>query len=245
MLNRETPEIVAMVTMGGKQFHYKDPAEIAEIVWDADTAPARWDNYVYPANTASEKPKSLKSLTQAQWDEFRGLATPKPKVQQMQGWVMGEHGRYGYTPHTQSSWKPSEDKKPVKTAVDYINKYMGTVSRPLNESKTFNRRRKRYNQPMWGMDGSFQDYKTNEDFQIDLALDEAETASIITEEDYESATLSQMESIEYWRLLFASKAEAIADIFDTLGMTMTYNIKPKETAKPVEGQTALTDILEF
>jgi len=246
MLKQETPEIVAMVTMGGKQFHYKNPADVAEIVWDADTAPLWWDQYVFPANTESKKPKSLKSLTQAQWDEFRGLATHKPKIQPNKtGWSMGDYGRYGYTPHGPSSWTPSEDKKPVNSAVDYINKYMSTVSQPLSESKKFNRRRRRYNQPVWSMEGSLANYKTQDEIQIGLALDDAETANVVTSDDYDHATLSQMESIEFWQLMFASKIEAIANILDTLGMKTTYSIKPKETEKPVVGQTALSDTLEF
>jgi proteasome lid subunit RPN8/RPN11 len=249
MLKRDTPEIVAMVTMGGKQFHYKEPSTIAEIVWDADTAPLWWDQYIFPANTESQKPKSLKSLTQDQWNEFRGLATPKPKTQpnttNATGWSMGDYGRYGYTPHGPSSWQPSEDKKPVNTAVDYINKYMGTISQPLSESKKFNKRRRHYNQPVWSMEGSLANYRTQEEILIDLALDDAETTNVINQDDYDGATLAQMASIEFWQLLFSCKIEAISDILDTLGMKVEYSIKPKDIKQPVTGQTALSDTLEF
>jgi PRTRC genetic system protein A len=229
MLGREVPEIVAMVTMGGKEFHYKDPTEIAEIVWDADTAPLWWDQYIFPAATESIKPKSLKSITQAQWDEFRGLATPKPKIlPPTGGWkTTGPTGPYGYIPH--KTWTPSEDKQPVNSAVAYIDKYMKTPSKPLSESREFNRtrRKKHHNQPVWSPEGPLANYWTQEEIQIDLALDDAEIANVVTTDDYEHSTLAQMMNI------------------DTLDMTMTYTIKPKATTQPVKGQTALSDTLEF
>jgi hypothetical protein len=194
-----------MVAMGGKEFHYQHPSTIAEIVWDAATAPLWWDQYVYPANTESEKPKSLKSITQAQWDQFRGLATPKPKTQ-VQTWK----APYGYQPH--SSWTPSEDRN---SAITYIDKYM---SQPLKESTQFNRKRNKGRSRLL----------TPEEIKIDLAIEEADTWNLLAIDDYDSMTLADMSNIDFWRNLFLMKIDALADALDTLDMTMTFQVKPKK-----------------
>jgi proteasome lid subunit RPN8/RPN11 len=208
MLQKDEPEIVAMVAMGGKEFHYKTPSTIAEIVWDKATAPPWWDQYVYPATTESEKPKSLKSLTQAQWDSFRGLATPKPKTQ-VQTWKAPA----GYQPHGSwtNPWVPSEDR----SAVSYINKYMG---QPLKESTKFNRDRSKKNLHML----------TEDEIKIDLAIDEAEKWNLLHYDDYDGMTLRNASDLDYWRTLFLIKIDTLCDILDTLDTTIEFTIKPKK-----------------
>lgn len=97
----DTPEIVAMVSMNKQNFHYHDPSVIAEVEFDGHPAPEWWDNYVYPTGSPSEKPKSLKSITQAIWDEFRGIIH-KPANQGWQGNAGGWRGG-NYAPHNRGS----------------------------------------------------------------------------------------------------------------------------------------------
>lgn len=79
-VTKEQPEIVSMVAMNGKEFHYKDPSDIADIAWGTQTSPPWWENYVFANNDAPRiKPPSLISLTQEHWDEFLGRALVKPK----------------------------------------------------------------------------------------------------------------------------------------------------------------------
>lgn len=77
MLQNNPPQIVAMAVMSGKEFHYEDPATIADLDFLAATAPEWWDQYVFPAGVTSEKPKGLRSITQEQWNEFAGIAIKK------------------------------------------------------------------------------------------------------------------------------------------------------------------------
>jgi proteasome lid subunit RPN8/RPN11 len=86
-VNRTTPEIVGMVAMNGKEFHYKDLSEIGDIQFGTKTSPEWWDTFVYANGLPAEKPKSLKSITQARWDEFRNgrgrIRKPDTKVPQL------------------------------------------------------------------------------------------------------------------------------------------------------------------
>jgi Prokaryotic homologs of the JAB domain len=235
---RDVPEIVAMVAMNGKEFHYKDPAEIADIEYGTETAPAWWDQYIL-LSAPKQKPKGLTSLTQAHWDEFLGLALVKPKVVGFQspntgrptGWVSPyQQPTKGATP--MPPWMPQEKKDKPDNVRQFSRSRMlqddwgedgdwrkwvyGGYSRPTNESMSFNR-------------AKLSDIKTGipELDTINEALDLAEASGIFNDSDWNMVAASDMDEIVFWQKFFANKIEAAAEALAVLGMDINYNIMPK------------------
>jgi hypothetical protein len=213
-VNREKPEIVAMVAMNGKEFHYKDPSEIADIEFGTTTAPGWWDQYVFPAATQSEKPKALKSLTQAQWDEFRGV-------------VQARKDRTAVVPYQNpnaSKWLPrpqgSENVRRMmhdwdERSFDWRDYAFGA---PTRESREFNKRMLRQRR----------EYLATPDLNIlNEVLDMAEKAGVFTDEDWKSISAADMDDIAYWQKFFADRLGDVATVLDALGMKTKYSVKPK------------------
>lgn len=231
MLQNDPPQIVGMVAMAGKFFHYNDVSDIAELDFTADTAPPHWDNYVFPAATESVKPKALKTLTQAEWDEFRGVVAQKAATHKPKTWTpySGTPWVPNYNrPTSPSAWAPSEDR---------VIPFNRGPAQPTRDHPT-----KHYTKPNWTRNGNQRNYNSPEEILIDLALEDAELSNVITGDDFDGILASQIDSIEYWRLHFSEKLKAVADILDTLGMDIKFNIKPKKTDE-VEGQIGLYDLL--
>ena len=213
MLQNDPPEIVAMVAMNGVEFHYEDPAEIAELSFRGATAPDWWDQYVYPGATQSDKPKTLKSLTQEQWNEFRGLALSKPKTEH-KGW----QNQY-------QNWKPQPPRTLIpydKAAWDWRAGVYGGVKRPVQSSSWTPPSYERYT--MWDEDGAFTGPLINDKDEdaIEAAINIAEAGGIFTDQDWSGIAHSDLDNEEYWveffsrRLLVAKLAlEALGIAFQT------------------------------
>jgi hypothetical protein len=246
-VNRDVPQIVAMVTMNGKEFHYKDPSEIAEIEFGTETAPAWWDNYVYPADSPSAKPKSLRSITQAHWDQFRGIVLAKPKHttqptpimrgpdQRPNGWI-SPYG--GYQPQRSGDrWVPPT-KKPEKTKMTDIRQYSRSrmlqddwtddsdwrdllfESGLLRESVEFNR--EKHSSKKTGIP---------ELDQINKAMDAAEASGVFTDADWHVVKASDMDEVGFWQEFFAQRMKALAEVMEILDLEVKYDIVTKGASK--------------
>jgi hypothetical protein len=210
---REVPEIVAMVAMAGKEFHYKDPSEIADIEYGTATAPEWWDQYVFPGGAPQTKPKGMKSLTQAHWDQFLGIALVKPKVvkqwkspERKNGWVSPYNGATpmgpnGKGPHIFNGRDIAEKDMDWRKWVygGYTRPSDITVKRPGNPTS---------------------------DPDIDLineALDLAEATGTFTDADWTNIAASDIDDTEYWQEFFIGRIEAIAQVLEILGVTLDYS----------------------
>jgi hypothetical protein len=209
------PEIVAMVAMNGTEFHYKDPAIIAELDYDVDTAPLWWDQFIFPASTETAKPKGLKTITQQQWDEFRGLAQPKPKIIQPS---------YGYKPQPHQPYKGSEDNN---WGSGYISRLLGAPSRITKESEEFNRKRNR-TLPMWTPDGNHQFHETPESLQIDMVIDHAIEQGALQSADWTKILASEMDDLSFWKHFFLNKLDILCEVLELAGLTINYEVKDPE-----------------
>jgi proteasome lid subunit RPN8/RPN11 len=214
-VNSAQPEIVAMVTMAGKEFHYKDPAEIANIAFGTETAPAWWDQYVYPAETASEKPKSLKSLTQAQWDEFRGIVQARPK-----------HGTISHlpVPSNASKWLPRQSQSSYKQnnwerSTDWRDYVYGAQT---SESRDFNKRMRRMKKRDTNV--SCGDPKLD---LINATLDVAEEAGLFSDDDWKMIRGSEMEDPAFWAQFFLDRMSDLVTILELLDVEVEFSTSPK------------------
>ncbi len=97
MLQNDPPQIVAMVAVSKKEYHYKDVSVIADLDFKAATAPEWWDKFLL-INPPKEMPKGFKTLEQKHWDEFLGLAIVKPKTT--------------FTPQPHTPYKQPDGKTP-------------------------------------------------------------------------------------------------------------------------------------
>lgn len=220
-VDQATPQIVAMVAMNGKEFHYKNPEEIIDIEYGSHTAPEWWDQYVFPADSPSEKPRSLRSITQAHWDEFRGIVMAQPgHKNRSAGWT----SPYSYQKNEKDNephklLAPSQAHKYKKHERwdswdwDDYEKNVGIS----NESIEFNRRQsKRFNKPSIPELGA-----------ISEAIDLGEENGIFTDKDWNSVGVADMDDITFWRKFYADKMEAVAEIIEVLGMKIQYSISPQ------------------
>lgn len=221
-VNNDTPQIVAMVVMAGKEFHYSDPNEIAEIAYHTQTSPEWWDQFVWPGAAPEQKPKSLKSLTDQQWQEFLGRALVKPKQtytapNRPNGWVSPyANPKAGAQPipasravvtriHPERDWDKEDH--------DWRQWVYGGYSQPLNESKAFNRNN-------WAKD------KTGipELDAINEALDLAEESGAFTDADWTGIKASDIDETVFWQEFFANRIEAIGEVLQILGSNLEYSL---------------------
>lgn len=287
MLQNDPPQIVAMVAMSKKEFHFHKVDEIAELDFHADTAPDWWMNYVYPANIESEKPVGLKSLTQAQWDEFRGIKSHHVTQSTLPG--VNQNNRYQpsapYTPsgpRTPTPYPTQEQRYDWRNRPIYgddddpdsrwedIRQTGGTPTYDPPKSKREERKAKKAQKRqgfepeedkliggavftkvngVW-VPKDIEVTQTADDMSIDLALDTAIQANIISADDWAKIRAHDYDDIEHWRLFFAAKLAITADILDTLGIEVNFSAGKKETTteprkgtvkKPVKGQTTIDE----
>lgn len=207
---REIPEIVAMVAMNGEEFHYKDPSNIADIVYKENTAPAWWDDYVFPASAPAAKPKGLKSLTEAQWDEFRGLVQKKQKAH------VTAVSTWSGNPHNANPWGfdiASENGRAWKNG---WNRPAPTLSYvPTKETMDFNRNQGR---------------KGTEDWSLILDVTEMGIQTgIFNDKDFNKEPYTAQGIRDYWSDLLISRIEAGLDLLDSLGVVVNFEMKTEAT----------------
>lgn len=243
MLQNDPPEIVAMVAMGKQMFHYQNVSDVADLDFHADTAPAWWDNFVYNAGVPSEKPKALKSLTQHQWDQFRGTVgrqqnhQPKPKHGNKGGNV-GQYGKPGQYRGSPGTWRA--DQQPPNTEFDFQrwrdqgNHQRWTPPAPIVNPAP---------QVRWGAEGQLIWVRnannvwthrqiTPAERRVDDAIDKAIAAKVISATEWMDMDGDDTYNAEAWASLLAKKALAMYEVLDELGYQMDYNIIPKTSSTP-------------
>jgi proteasome lid subunit RPN8/RPN11 len=211
MLERETPEIVAMVVMNKKEFHYDTPETVAEIAFDGETAPPWWDDYVFPSTTSADKPRRMRTITQDEWNIFRGT-TPtshlKPNTT-----VPQPIKNYDYRTANRSFGWYDEDEQWGN--YPYGNSFGGyKPSQPTNDSKKFNKRMKRAARP---------NVDSATDTAIDKAIDLAILEGVIRPEDWTTMEAGQLDDINMWRQFYLDKLDGICDILEMVGMGVEYS----------------------
>jgi hypothetical protein len=239
MLQNNPPEIVCMVAMNGVEFHYKNVSEIAELDYTADTAPEWWDQYVYPAATQSAKPKGLNVITQAQWDEFRGLVNTRkphgptgPKATHHYNWP-------NYQPN-RSAWLPSEDRLLTLSDI-YVASFDRGDYGPLTESRLFNsRQRKELRRHHFTSKATSLEA---EQVRLDHALDEALDTKVLDLNEYNTCTASQMDDITYWQRFFIERLSNLATILSILGVTLDYKVTLRKPTPTVDGQVGMIEMI--
>ena len=109
MLQNNPPQIVAMVAMNKKEFHYTKVEDVAELEWDTATAPPWWDQYFLAEGQATiTKPAAFVTLSQKEWDDFRGVAVRShAQVQSLpyEHWKGQSRPRAPYTSGYMSDWQ--------------------------------------------------------------------------------------------------------------------------------------------
>lgn len=236
-VDTETPQIVAMVAMNGKEFHYTKPDDIAEIEWGTKTSPEWWDQYVYAeGNAPKDKPTSLKTITQDHWDEFLGLALYKP-TSVAKSWGYQHHGLSGpyrtpQSPYSGSSsiqrWLPG-DVPTVRPHRDYsqIDRDWMDSSRTwkpkIRDDERDSDRLKRARQD--AKDQSYADAGFDLD-RIDTAIEMAEEMGLFSHEDWQLIKAGDMDEIDYWRGYFKARAENLNEVLGILGVRARTKYSP-------------------
>lgn len=241
-IDREEPEVAAMVAVNGTLYHYKDPGILADFSQlDAAKAPTWWDRYVYlgPLNDAPRP----KWATDDMWDKFLGKKKTPPKP------------TWAPTPLPQYA-RPSEDGidygfgwRGDLAEYGYIHdkrtgsfRYVG--SQPLRESREFNR--KKPYEADWGANGEL---LWDEDYWEDQ-LGEKFVSSILntglfTDEDFDNALAKFPKSgtPQYWEGVFRQKLFRAVAWLRHQGLEVTVDINDKRITV-VEGQTSLDQVIE-
>jgi hypothetical protein len=204
-VTKETPEIVSMVAMNGKEFHYKEPSDIADVEFGTQTAPPWWDQYVFAKNDAPRiKPKSLISLTQEHWDEFLGRALVKPKpITTMPPHVV----------RAPSTW----DKAPKWERDDNDwRKWVYGGGRPTSDPTQLSAN--------W----------TSTDPRIDMALDTAETAGLLQPDEWDDVKDADRDEIGYWQGYLFNKMASLLDTLEILDVHFLVSRTTAPTNKPTK-----------
>jgi hypothetical protein len=216
-LKSATPQIVAMVVMNKKEFHYKDPSDIAEIDFTSDTAPDWWDQYVFPTVTDTAKPKKMRSITQEQWDAFRGMTPVKVTTTTTVSHVptTGYQRHFSY----RDDWESSDSDylmglmtggyAPNRTIVPF---------QPTKESQKFNKRHKH-----GGNRVRFDD--SAEQKALDRMIDEAILKDMIVPSDWTKVQAHEMDDMGFWRQFLLDKLDALCDVLELARVGVTYSAK--------------------
>lgn len=123
MVMNDPPNLVAMVSMSGENFHYSDPTLVIDTSnLEADTAPEWWDTYVYPYSRQDKIERIwFPSLTDAQFNSFYGTQTThKPAETNVVSFrAPNVYGPSSYQPKTRinpNNW--TDDDKDIEDAID-------------------------------------------------------------------------------------------------------------------------------
>lgn len=222
MVLNDIPQIVAMVTMNGSEFHYSNPAEIANLDFNDHPAPEWWDAYVFPSNPPATKPKSFISITEDIWNQFLGHALRK-KVEykpseskwapKTYAWPTSEYGMYGY--------KPQEIRNPYGNRAIVPYKAPTIIPKPKKNDQ--------WNDANWTV--------------ITDAIDNAEDAGVFTDADWKTFKGTQYDNIEKWRALFEIKIEILAAILEDLGADVRLLITDKAIYQNHPNQVGMDDLI--
>jgi hypothetical protein len=231
-VDTDKPEIVGMVAMNGKEFHYTKPEDIAEIEWGTKTAPEWWDQYVFAeGNAPTEKPVSLKTISTEHWNEFLGLALVRPK----QTWgyqhtgasyPVGHPGyRVPQTDYTQRRWIPG-DRGSLPTVRPYrdhdqLDRDWMDASKTWRPTVRDSDRLKRQKDK----DERYADQGLELD-RIDTAIEMAEEMGVFSHEDWQLIKAGDMDEIEYWRGYFKARAENLNEVLGILGVRARTKYSP-------------------
>ena len=230
-VDRETPEVVAMIMLNGVRFDY-DPSEVADFSnLDAAKAPEEWDEKVVP--TATLVSKHMPVGYDAIFDKYgKKVVTPPKTTVGYTPYVPSSYGVYNYT----GDWNKWDDD-----------------DAGLSEEwwKTY-RKDQGYN---WKPNSVEQkaklDSKHWEDYLDDKIIDKILDSNVFTDKDMDTVTTNPnlAQDINWWRSLFMSRISESANLLNSLGMIVEYSVKlkkpdPNEDLLPDEVNKTLADRLE-
>ncbi len=228
-VDKETPEVVAMVMLNGVRFDYK-PEEVADFSnLDAAKAPEEWDEKVIPTATLVSKhmPKGYSDI----FDKYGKKIVTPPKTTTV-----------GYTPQAPSSygvyggWDRWDDDDYGITDEWWKNyrKEQGYVWRPNTVEQ-----KAKLDSAHW------------EDYLDDKVIDKILDSNVFTEKDMETVTDNPAlaQDINWWRGLFLSRLSETSTLLHNLGMVVEYSVKlkkpdPNEDLLPDDTNKTLADRLE-
>jgi hypothetical protein len=261
MVLNEKPQIVAMVSINKVQFHYRNPAEIADLDFNGAEAPLWWDNYVFPPSIAApkEKPQGMQATTSDQWKEFLGITlyqkpagyTPQPTT----GW-RGNGGSWRDHPDNWDNYIPGVGMAGPPVSSPKL------LSQPTNESTKFNSQphiskreakrlaklaaRKQYLDQQVRRNAMSElassEIEAAEWEQIQKAIDEAEESGLFHSTDWFDFNATELDTVQHWRTFFLTRLRDLCGVLDTLGMTVDYKATTKKP-KQLPGQTTMADFV--
>lgn len=242
------PQIVAMVVMNGIEFHYKDPSQIADIEFGTTTSPEWWDQFVYPGQSPTDKPKSFKTISDADWNNFKGLHVGV--VRSNSAIIVSPSANKPYTPS--NSYQPSTGYRSWDQDTMWDDDWSG-FSGMTRESIEFNRRQEanrakppqnqktmpkgtvwRYRKEKGGADiwdmakGRWYndpDPEEKDETLIDLALNKMADESLL--DDADIALLDEDPTEEGVIQLIVYKMMLLRDIAETLGQDIDIVFNPE------------------
>jgi hypothetical protein len=219
MLQNKPPEIVAMVTMNKKEFHYSDPSDVAELVFDNEIIPPWWDKFVITAAGNLPKPKRMPSITDEQWAAFCGT-TPVSHVKTATWTPPTGHHDYR-TANRTFGWYDEDDVQ--WGANPYYRPYYDKVVpfQPTKDSQQFNQKNKNQRHKI-------NEAQTAESMAIDMAIDKAITTGVIMPVDWTTMEAHELDEISFWRDFYLNKLDNVCDILEMLGVGVGYNAKEIE-----------------
>lgn len=255
-ISSPVPEIVCMVAMSAKEYHFKDPAAVAELDFDGQTVPAWWDNMML--HNPVDKPKGLVSITDGQWNEFLGHSTYEVKKSTYNpSAVVVHHPRR--TPNDWSDrhdWEPgmwrnatprkwdgeSRSWVPVPSEEHDWSRFnrgpaqLDSDSRNFNETRRERRKRlraeeKRLISELIGYEDHLPGFGIRKVSDVngrgvDLAIDIAVTGELISDADMGGLTSETVSKPEFWMSFFQKKIDIAVEALAALGMNTDYTISP-------------------
>lgn len=230
-IDRDVPEVAAMVAINGTFVHYKDYETLADFstVSFDDMAPEWWDRYVYigPLNDAPRP----KWASDEMWEKFLGKKKAKPPT------------KIEYKP-----WRGSEDRFDDAEwgfpNYGYLYNRKDRAFTPLRESTEFNRR---HVSPKWDKatgallpdEGDYWEDALGKDF-----VDRLFSTQLFTEDDLSNALkdwpLSGTE--DYWEGAFKDKLLRCVAFLRSCGYDVKVNLTDPRPVI-VEGQTSIDDMI--
>lgn len=234
-LEKEIPEIVAMVAWNGIMFNYK-PEELADFSdLNAAKAPEEWDDYVIPTSglVSGHRPVGMelfekypKYVPTQGWkpSESSGYGPNYRAIQQAQGYDpnhgwRGNPGSWRQADHPSPSsyiWDVNHWREPAKTDDE---KYYRWLETHANDDKDIPPTNwiEFSDSTLWDWDESI------DDTLIDILMN----SGLLTDDDLEKATDNRLEASHpmFWKQLFLRKLSTNVVLLKALGIRVDYRVK--------------------
>jgi hypothetical protein len=189
------------------------------------TSPPWWDQFVFANGEApTDKPRSLKSLSQADWNEFLGVALRTPKAPTTH--VVSSPQRW--TPAARPGWTRGRERMPTYPQQmlgdgDWRREVYGAGAWDPSESQ-------------FGLAGGYAsiDDETIKDPVIMAAIDEAERLLVWTDYDWDDIPIGRYNDITYFQEMLTKRLTDIAGVLNILNVAVT--VTATEMAAPKKGK---------